>query len=71
MRETLKQMFRVFEVESKHQQYKLDVFEKISESFPIKIEIMKSKNVESVMDNFRREGHVKGGGCVKFFRKWL
>ena len=60
-----------FKVESKDQQYHLNVFEKESESFSIKIEIMKSKYVESVMDNFRREGHVKGDGCVKFFRKQI
>ena len=32
---------------------------------------MKLKNVEDVMDKFRREDYVKVGGCIKFFRKWI
>ena len=60
MGETLEQMFRVFDVEPKEQFYKLDIFERTNENFPMKIEIMKSKSVKAVMDNFRRQGHVKG-----------
>ena len=71
MGETLEQMFRVFEIESEDQQYQLDVLESVNENFPMKIEIKKSKHVESVMENFRRQGHLKGGGCVKFFRKYI
>ena len=71
MGETLEQMFRVFDVEPKEQFYKLDIFERTNENFPMKIEIMKSKSVKAVMDNFRRQGHVEGGGCVKFFQKYL
>ena len=71
MGEALEQMFRVLDVEPKDQSYKLDVFQRTNEHFPIKIEIMKSKNVKAVMDNFRRQGHVKGGGCVKFYQKFL
>ena len=71
MGETLEQMFRVFKIVSKDQQYQLDVLERVNENFPMKIEIKKSKHVESVMENFRRQGHVKGGGCVNFFRKYF
>ena len=71
MGEARKQMFRVFDVEPKEQFYKLDIFERTNENFPMKIKIMKSIYVKSVMDNFRRQGHVKGGGCVKFFQKHL
>ena len=71
MGKALEQMFRVFNVESKGQQYQLNVLDKLNESFPMKIEIMKSENVNRVMDNFKRNGDVKGGGCVKFYQKFL
>ena len=59
-------MFRVFEVMSEDQKYQLDVLEKYNDTFEVKIKIMKSKNVKAMIDNFRRNGHVRGGGCVKF-----
>ena len=68
MGEALEYMFRGFNVESKAKQYSLDVLEKFTESFPMQIEIMKSKNVNKVIDNFRN-GHVKEGGFVKFYPK--
>ena len=66
MGETLEQMFQVFKVNSEDQQYQLDVDEKINESFKVKLEMKKFKNLKAVIDNFRRQGYVKGGGCVKF-----
>ena len=69
MGESLEQMFSVFKVKSKDQQYKLDVFEKVKDTFQLKLEMKKFKDNEAVIDNFRRQGHVPGGGCVKFFRK--
>jgi hypothetical protein len=66
MGETLEQMFKVFKVSTEDQQYQLDVEEKVKESFLVKLEIKKSKNLKTVIDNFRREGYVKGGGCVRF-----
>ena len=68
MGESLEQMFRVFEARPEEQQYQLDVLEKRKESFPVKLENMKSKNLKAIIDNFRREGHVQGGGCVKFLQ---
>ena len=71
MDEELEKMFRVFKVESNDRQYKLNVSERSKKTFPFKIEIKKSKDVETVLNNFSRQGHVPGGGCVKFFRKLL
>ena len=68
MGESLEQMFRVFEARPEEQQYQLDVLEKRKESFPVKLENMKSKNLKAIIDNFRREGHVQDGGCVKFLQ---
>ena len=68
MGETLEQMFHVFESSNENQQYQLDVQEKISESFPLKLEMMKSNSLKAIIDNLRREGFVKGGGYVKFFQ---
>jgi hypothetical protein len=61
-------MFTVFKINSENQQYKLDVLEKITDTFPIKLEIKKFPNNKEVIENFRRQGYVTGG-CVKFFRK--
>ena len=64
-------MFRVFNVKSEDQQYQLDVFEKIEETFNFKLEMKIFEDNEKVIENFRRQGHVPGGGCVKFFTKYL
>lgn len=71
MGETLEQMFRVFEVKAEDQQYQLDVVDKVNENFQLKLEMKNFENNENVIENFRRQGHVPGGGCVKFFRKYL
>ena len=54
MGEALEQKFKVFEVETKDDQYQLDVKGKIKESF---------QNIQSVISNFRIQSYVKGGGC--------
>ena len=69
--ETLEQMFHVFKVNSEDQQYQLDVLEKLKETFQLRLEMKNFKDNEKVIDNFRRQGDVQGGGCVKFFRKFL
>ena len=66
---SLEQMFTVFKVKPQDQQYQLDVSEKVKDTFPFKLELKKSPNTEAIIDNFRRYGHVQGGGCVKFYRK--
>ena len=71
MGESLEQMFRVFNVKSEDQQYQLDVIDKVKETFQLKLEIKTFENNEKVIGNFRRQGHVLGGGCVKFYRKYL
>ena len=71
MGESLEQMFRVFNVKSEDQQYQLDVIDKVKETFQLKLEMKTFENNEKVIDNFRRQGHVPGGGCVKFYRKYL
>ena len=71
MGESLEQMFRVFKVDAEDQHYQLDVFEKVEDTFLLKLEMKKSKNHKEVIDNFKRKGYVPGGGCVKFFRKIL
>ena len=71
MGEALEQMFIVFKVDIEDQQYQLDIKEKSKENFPFTIEIIKSKHSKAMIDNFRRQGYVKGGGCVKFFKKML
>ena len=71
MGETLEQMFHVFKVSSEDQQYQLDLLEKVKETFQLRLEMKNFKDIEKVIDNFRRQGHVQGGGCVKFFRKFL
>jgi hypothetical protein len=68
MGESMEQMFICFKVKSEDQQYKIDVLEKVKDTFPLKLEMKKFKGNEAVKDNFRRQGHVPGGGCVKFFR---
>ena len=64
-------MFRVFNIKSEDQQYQLDVFDKVGETFKLKLEMKIFDENEKVIENFRRQGHVPGGGCVKFFRKYL
>ena len=69
MGESLEQMFSLFKVKSQDQQYKLDVLEEVNDTFQLRLEMKKFKENEAVIDNFRRQGYVPGGGCVKFFRK--
>ena len=69
MGEALEQMFECFKIKSENQQYKLDVLDKVKDTFPLKLEMKKFPNDKAVIDNFRRQGYVPGGGCVKFFRK--
>ena len=59
-------MFQVFKIKPQDQ---LDVFEKVHDTFNIKLEM--KKFAKTVINNFRREGHDPGRGCVKFFRKLL
>ena len=60
MGEALDLMFQCFKVKQEEQNYQLDVAKKMKETFPIKLEMKKSDNLKYVIDNFRREGHVKG-----------
>ena len=46
----------------------MEIDEKADERFPVKIDFKKSENLRQVINNFRRDGNVKGGGCVKFIR---
>ena len=71
MGESLEQMFRVFKVNAEDQHYQLDVFEKVEETFQLRLEMKNFKNHKEVIDNFKRQGCVPGGGCIKFFRKFL
>ena len=71
MGESLEQMFRVFESKSDDQQYQLDVMEKVNETCHMKLEMKTFESNEKVIENFRRQVHVPGGGSVKFFRKYL
>ena len=71
MGESLEQMFRVFNVKLGDQQYQLEVLDKVKETFQLKLEMKNFENNEKVIENFRRQGHVPGGGCVKFYRKYL
>ena len=71
MGESLEQMFRVFKIKPEDQKYQLDVFEKVNDTFNLKLEMKKFANNKAVIDNFRRQGHVPGGCCVKFYRKLL
>ena len=64
-------MFRVFDTKSEDQQYQLTVNDKVDETFKFKLEMKNFKNSEKIVNNFRRQGYVPGGGCVKFFRKYL
>ena len=64
-------MFSVCNVKSENQQYQFDVVVKVKETFQLKLEMKTFENNEKVIDNFRRQGHVLGGGCVKFYRKYL
>ena len=49
----------------------VDVLEKLKETFQLRLEMKNFKDNEKVINNFRRQGYVQGGGCVKFFRKFL
>ena len=71
MGESLEQMFLAFNVKPEDQQYQLTVLEREKETFNFKLEMKKFANAEDVVNNFRRQGHVPGGGCIKFFRKYL
>ena len=71
MGESLEQMFLAFNVNPEDQQYQLTVLERENETFNFKLEMKKFANNEDVVTNFRRQGHVPGGGCIKFFRKYL
>ena len=68
LEETFKNVFKVFKVNEDDQQFKLKIGSKTGDKFPVKIESRRSKNLNSVIDNFRRDGNVKGGGCVKLIR---
>ena len=68
LEETLATVFKVFKVKGEDKEYKLKIDEKVGEMFPVKIDFKKSENLRSVINNFRRDGNVKGGGCVKFIR---
>ena len=69
MGESLELMFECFKIISENQQYQLEVLDKVKDTFPLKLEMKKFPNDKAKIDNFKREGHVPGGGCVKFFRK--
>ena len=71
MGESLEQMFRVFKVNAEDQHYQIDVFEKVEETFQLRLEMKNFKNHKEVIDNFKRQGCVPEGGCVKFIRKFL
>ena len=71
MGESLEQMFLAFNMKPEDQQYQLTVLEREEETFNFKLEMKKFANAEDVVNNFRRQGHVPGGGCIKFFRKYL
>ena len=71
MGESLEQMFRVFNVKSEDQQYQLDVIDKAKKTLQLKLEMKTFENNEKVIENFRRQGHAPGGGCVKLYRKYL
>ena len=71
MGESLKQMFLVFNVKPEDQQYQHSVLEHEKETFNLKLEMKKFANTEDVVNNLRIYGHVPGGGCIKFFRKYL
>ena len=47
-------MFSVSKVKSDDQQYQLAVFEKVKETFEVKLEMKKFEDNENVTDNFRR-----------------
>ena len=64
--ETLDLMCQCIKVKQDDQQYEHNVGKKVRESFPVKLKIKKSENLQWVIDNLRREVRVKGGGCVKF-----
>ena len=68
MEETLTRVFKVFKVDENDRKYELNISDKVGEMFALKVEFKKSKNLKAVIDNFRRDGNVKGGGCVKFIR---
>ena len=71
MGESLEQMFWVFKVDAEDQHYQLDVFEKVEETFQLRLEMKKSENHKEVIDNFKRQDYVPGRGCAKFFIKIL
>ena len=68
LEETLATVFKVFKVKGDDKEYKMEIDEKVGDKFPVKIEFKKSENLRAVTNNFRRDGYVEGGGCVKFVR---
>ena len=68
MEDTFTTMFKVFKVDDKDREYDLDIGEKSSEMFPVKLKMKQSKDFKTIINNFRRDGYVEGGGCVKFIR---
>ena len=66
MGESLEQMFLVFNVKPEDQQYQRTVLEQEKETFSLKLEMKKFANTDDVVINFTRQGHVPGGGCIKF-----
>ena len=66
--ETLATVFKVFKVKGEDKDYKMEIDKKVGEMFPVKIDFKKSEQLRNVINNFRRDGNVKGGGCVKFIR---
>ena len=66
--EILATVFKVFKVKGEDKDYKMEIDKKVGEKFPVKIDFKKSEQLRNVINNFRRDGNVKGGGCVKFIR---
>ena len=66
--ETLATVFKVFKVKGEDKDYKMEIDKKVGDKFPVKIDFKKSEQLRNVINNFRRDGNVKGGGCVKFIR---
>ena len=68
LKDTFATMFKVFKVDDKDREYDLDIGEKSNEMFPVKLKIKQSKDFMTIINNFRRDGYVEGGGCVNFIR---
>ena len=68
LEDTLKNVFKVFKVSEEDKEFELKIGDKIGDKFPIKLEFRNFTRLRDVINNFRRDGNVKGGGCVKFIR---